>query len=39
MARLLAKVRALPDSLQNLVVLGTLIGVIAIVVLMFTVLG
>jgi hypothetical protein len=36
MTNLLAKIRALPDSLQNLVVLGMLVGVIAVVVLIFT---
>ena len=39
MANLLAKVRALPDSLQNVVVFGVLLAAIAVVVLIFSAFG
>jgi len=39
MANLLAKVRALPDSLQNVVVLGVLVSAIVVVVLIFKAFG
>jgi hypothetical protein len=39
MGSLLSKIRALPDSLQNVVVLGMLLGAIGVVVLLFKVIG
>ena len=39
MTNLLAKVRALPDSLQNVVVLAVLVSAIVVVVVIFKVFG
>ena len=39
MESLLARVRALPDALQNLVVMGVIVSAIVVVVLVFKVFG
>jgi hypothetical protein len=39
MGSLLARIRALPDSLQNVVMLGMLLGAVGVVVVLFKVIG